>query len=188
MTPPIKKKYEEIRGRKFLYTHEVEKMRKSVNGRNKFRDSLLILVMFRHGFREGEICELKWEQIDFNTATIFIQRLKGSKSSTHYLQGDEIRALKKLKRENNESPYIFVSERKTPLSTRTIRHIVNEAGRKAEIEFQVNAHSLRHATGYKLANDGLDLRMIQDYLGHKNISNTVIYTQLNPERFKRIQW
>lgn len=188
MNPPKKQKYDEIRSRKFLYPHEVEKLRKVLIGRYKLRDSLLILMMFRHGFREGEICELKWTQIDFKTATIYINRLKRSKSSTHPIQGDELRLLKRLKKNTVESVYVFLTERQTPISTRMIRHIVSEAGKKAGIEFKVNAHSLRHATGYKLANDGHDLRTIQDYLGHKNISNTVTYTQLNPNKFKSILW
>jgi len=186
--PPKKQKYSEIRNRKYLHKHEVDSLIKSLKGRNKFRDGLMIMMMFRHGFRSGEICELRWEQIDFTTATIFIKRLKGSKSSTHYISGDELKNLKRFSKYAGESPYVFLTDRKTPISTRTIRYIVKTAGSKAGIEFPVNAHSLRHATGYKLANDGCDLRTIQDYLGHANISNTVIYTELNPNKFRKIQW
>jgi site-specific recombinase XerD len=58
------------------------------------------------------------------------------------------------------------------------------AGQKAGLPFQAHAHMLGHSAGYKLAGDGHDTRAIQDYLGHRNISNTVRYTELSPTRFK----
>jgi type 1 fimbriae regulatory protein FimE len=67
---------------------------------------------------------------------------------------------------------VFVSERKAPLTTDAVRKIVSRAGREAGIEFPVHPHMLRHATGYKLANDGQDTRAIQHYLGHRNIQHT----------------
>jgi type 1 fimbriae regulatory protein FimB/type 1 fimbriae regulatory protein FimE len=79
---------------------------------------------------------------------------------------------------------VFVSERKAPLTVDAIRKIVNRAGREAGITFQVHPHMLRHATGYKLANDGQDTRAIQQYLGHRNIQSTTRYTELAPDRFK----
>ena len=94
-----------------------------------------------------------------------------------------MRALKKLKRENPKSIYVFLSQRKEPLSTRAIRHIVQEAGKRAGFDFPVNAHSLRHATGFKLANDNHNIRHIQDYMGHKSISNTQKYTELNEKKY-----
>jgi len=63
--------------------------------------------------------------------------------------------------------------------------MVIRAGEVAGFEFQVHPHMLRHATGFKLANDGVDTRSLQSYLGHKNIQHTVRYTELSPERFKK---
>jgi type 1 fimbriae regulatory protein FimB/type 1 fimbriae regulatory protein FimE len=95
-----------------------------------------------------------------------------------------LRTLRRLQRDYPQTAYVFVSERKAPLTVDTIRKIVNRAGRKAGITFQVHPHMLRHATGYKLANDGQDTRAIQQYLGHRNIQNTTRYTELAPDRFK----
>ena len=90
---------------------------------------------------------------------------------THPIHGDELRALRKLKRETPKSPFIFVSERGGPFTTDSFNWLVKRAGRNARLDFQVRAHMLRHAAGYKLAGDGHDTRSIQDYLGHKNIQS-----------------
>ncbi len=92
--------------------------------------------------------------------------------------------MRRLQREDASAPYVFVSERKTPLTPHTVRKIVARAGRQAGIEFPIHPHMLRHATGYKLANDGQDTRAIQQYLGHRNIQHTTRYTDLAPNRFK----
>ena len=65
----------------------------------------------------------------------------------------------------------------------TVRKIVARAGELAGLGFPVHPHMLRHACGYKLANDGHDTRAIQQYLGHKNITHTVRYTELSADRF-----
>lgn len=80
--------------------------------------------------------------------------------------------------------HIFVSERKGPLSSAAARKIVARAGRHAQITFPVHPHMLRHACGYKLANEGHDTRAIQHYLGDRNIHHTVRYTELSPDRFR----
>ena len=151
------------------------------SSRNPARDYALGLMMYRHGLRRSETSHLCWADIDFKEASIYIRRLKGSRSGRHPLQGDEIRALRKIK---NDFSYIFVSERGSPLSPRRISNIINEAGRYAGFEFKVHSHLLRHSCGYYLANSGFDTRLIQDYLGHANIQNTVRYTKLNHQRFK----
>ena len=80
--------------------------------------------------------------------------------------------------------YVFVSERKAPLTPHTVRKIVARTGRQAGITCPIHPHMLRHACGFKLANDGQDTRAIQHYLGHRNIQHTVRYTDLAPDRFR----
>lgn len=80
--------------------------------------------------------------------------------------------------------YVFVSERKSPLTPDAVRKIVGRAGRKAGVEFSVHPHMLRHTTGYKLTNDGQDTRAIQHYLRHRNIQHTTRYAELSADRFK----
>ena len=103
--------------------------------------------------------------------------------STHPVRGIELRALKTLKRSNPDAAYVFMSERGAPLSDRTVRQIVAKAGEYANLGFTVHPHMLRHSTGFYLANKGEDTRAIQSYMGHANIKNTVIYTELSSKRF-----
>jgi type 1 fimbriae regulatory protein FimB/type 1 fimbriae regulatory protein FimE len=93
-------------------------------------------------------------------------------------------ALRQILKSYPDTQYVFVSERKAPLSTRSIRYIVARAGENAKLAFKVHPHQLRHACGYYLAAMGHDTRAIQDYLGHKNIHHTVRYTQMSPKRFE----
>ena len=157
---------------------------KKKGGWYSVRNSVLILMLYRHGLRRTEAARLRWSDVDLYEGTIYIRRIKGSRSGRHPLQGDEMRALKKLKRDNTPSPFVFTSNRHSPLSERTISHIVHQAGLLAGFDFVVHAHLLRHACGYYLANKGIDTRTIQDYLGHANIQNTVRYTQLSAARFE----
>jgi integrase len=112
-------------------------------------------------------------------------RVKQGTPSTHPILGDELRALRRLKREQEpKSAYVFVSERGDPFSTAGFARMVERAGGEAKLPFKAHPHMLRHACGYKLANDGHDTRALQAYLGHKNIQHTVRYTELAPTRFK----
>lgn len=157
---------------------------KSKGGWYSHRNALLILMLYRHGLRRSEAARLRWSDVDLEEGTIYIRRIKGSRSGRHPLLGDEMRALKKLKRDYFPSPFVFTGNRHTPLSERSISHIVHQAGLLAGFDFTVHAHLLRHACGYYLANKGVDTRTIQDYLGHANIQNTVRYTQLSAQRFE----
>jgi type 1 fimbriae regulatory protein FimB/type 1 fimbriae regulatory protein FimE len=142
------------------------------------------MLMYRHGLRVSEAVALRWEQIDLKAGLMQITRLKNGTPSTHPLRGPELRALRALKRDWPESPYLFASERGGPMTDSNVRKLLARLGRDAKLPFPVHPHMLRHACGYKLANDGHDTRAIQHYLGHKNIMHTVRYTELAPDRFK----
>jgi len=113
-----------------------------------------------------------------------VRRLKNGLPSTHPLRGLELRALRQLQRDYPVTIYVFVSERQAPLTARTVHHVVKRAGQTAKLPLTTHPHMLRHSTGFYLANHGHDTRAIQSYLGHSNIKNTVIYTELAPNRFK----
>ncbi len=121
--------------------------------------------------------------VDLKQGLLHVNRLKNGVASTHPIRGPELRALRKLQRDYPDTPYLFVTERKGPLTASTVRKIVARAGQAAKIGFPVHPHMLRHGTGYKMANDGHDTRAIQHYLGHKNIQHTVRYTELAANRF-----
>lgn len=182
----------EVRSREYLRPDEVEKLinaAKSV-GRNQVRDSVLILMMFRHGLRVSEVINLKWADIDWATAHIHVSRLKRGFPSVQPIDGKEMRLLRMLERlqAGDKSHWLFLSERKAPMTDHSVRKIVTRAGQLAKFDFPVHPHMLRHSCGYFLASKGWDTRVIQDYLGHKQIQHTIRYTQLAPNRFDGIRW
>jgi type 1 fimbriae regulatory protein FimB/type 1 fimbriae regulatory protein FimE len=175
----------ELRTREYLTEKEVEALIKAAKntGRHQHRDATLILMMFRHGLRVAEAIALRWDQVSFDDGSLHVNRVKNGKASTHPLRGPVIRALRRLKREQQSSPYVFTTERGGPLTASTVRKMVARAGDNADLPFPVHPHMLRHACGYKLANDGHDTRALQHYLGHRNIQHTVRYTELASDRF-----
>lgn len=174
------------RSRAHLTPSEVESLLKAAGklGRHAHRDKTLILVAYRHGLRVSELISLKWDQFDLKAARMHVNRLKNGIAATHPLEGDEIRALRRLQRDYPDSPFVFSTERGGPLCRSAVNKLVKRAGEKAEIPFPVTPHQLRHACGYYLANRGFPTRTIQAYLGHSNISNTQRYTSLSDAAFR----
>ena len=185
---PMRKKNSAYRKREHLTEREVEKLIEAAkSNRYGHRDSTMVLLAYRHGLRASELVDLRWEQVDLNAAILHVRRVKQGSPATHPLTGMELRALRKLQREQvPKSPFVFVSERGAPFSKRGFQAMVERAARVAGFEMKIHPHMLRHACGYKLANDGVDTRTIQGYLGHKSIQHTVRYTELTPTRFKSL--
>jgi integrase len=146
----------------------------------------MILVAFRHGLRAAELVDLRWEQFDLVSAVMHVRRVKNGSPSTHPLTGRELRALRRLRREQSSpGPFVFLSERGAPMTTPGFLRMLARAAPVAGLEkLRVHPHMLRHSCGFKLANDGVDTRSIQAYLGHRNIAHTVRYTELSPGRFR----
>lgn len=186
MPPPRKRPNADVRGREHLTPKEVERLRTAAAGlgRHGHRDATMVLVAFRHGLRAAELVGLRRDQIDLAAGELHVRRAKRGKPSTHPIEGDEIRALRKLLKDAPESPFVFTTERGGPLTDSTWRKVVARAGTAAGIGLAVHPHMLRHACGFYLANRGIDTRTIQDYLGHRNIQHTVRYTALAPGRFR----
>jgi type 1 fimbriae regulatory protein FimE len=184
--PPIRKPNRATRTREFLSQDEVDRLLEAVGAGTRYgaRDRTLLLLMYRHGLRVSEATALRWEQVDLRAGLLYVHRLKNGVPSTHPLRGPELRALKQLRRDWPGSPYLFISERGGPMTASNVRKLVARAGVHAKFDFPVHPHMLRHACGFKLANEGHDTRSLQHYLGHKNIAHTVRYTELAPDRFK----
>jgi len=139
--------------------------------------------MYRHGLRVSEAVALRWDQVDLKQGLVTVNRAKNGQNGVHPLTGRELRALRQLKRKADSNPYVFVSERGAPMTARNVRTLVKNAGERTSMEFPVHPHQLRHGCGYKLINNGVDVRTVQQYLGHASINSTVIYTKLDSRRF-----
>jgi type 1 fimbriae regulatory protein FimB/type 1 fimbriae regulatory protein FimE len=183
---PKRRPNAELRTREYLTEAEVERLLAATK-RNRWgqRDGTMFLVAYRHGLRASELTDLRWDQVDFTTATLHVRRVKQGSPSTHPILGDELRRLRRLQRDQEpKSPFVFTSERGAPFTTAGFARMVERAGAEAGFGFKAHPHMLRHACGFALAAKGHDTRALQAYLGHKNIQHTVRYTELSPTRFK----
>ena len=184
---PRRKPNAEYRSREHLTEREVGRLMEAIK-RNRWghRDATMVLIAFRHGLRASELVDLRWDQVDLENALLHVRKLKNGSPATHPLTGN-LRALGRLQREQQvKVAVVFTSERGTPFTKRGFQAMVERAGKAIGFNVKIHPHMLRHACGFKLANDGVDTRTIQAYLGHKSIQHTVRYTELAPTRFKSL--
>lgn len=159
------------------------------SGRHGTRDYAMMMIAYRHGLRVSELIDIRISDLDLATARLFVRRKKGSLSTNQPIEGDELRAIRAWLRERSLdtdaacSPYLFVSER-GPMTRQAVNYLVGETARRAKLPFAVHPHMLRHSCGFALANKGLDTRLIQDFLGHRNIQHTSKYTRTAASRFE----
>ncbi len=177
--------------RKHLTGREVERLIEATKGTSTAaRDRCLLLLMFRHGLRVSEACQMKMDQVDSESRVIHVQRLKEGLNTVHPLRADELRVISAWRKQRSaietDVDLFFVSGQRTGMHRSTVNQIIRRLGRAAGLPLDVHPHMLRHSCGYALADQGIDTRLIQDYLGHKNIQHTVRYTASNPARFERI--
>jgi len=184
--PPKKPHNMTRRSREYLTAEEVDLLIRTARRQGRYgqRNATLILLMYRHALRVAEVVRLQWDMLDLKAALVHVRRVKNGVPALHPLRGAELRALRQLHHACAGMAYVFVSERGSPLTTRTVYHIIAEAGRAAGFAFPIHPHMLRHACGFYLANKGVDTRALQQYLGHRNIQHTVRYTELTPQRFQ----
>ncbi|EAM2795099.1 tyrosine-type recombinase/integrase [Salmonella enterica] len=154
------------------------------------RNHCMLLMAFIHGLRASELLSLKMSDIDIGGRTLYIRRLKNGFSTIQPLLQIEVSGLCRWLEVRNtltkreETDYLFTSRNGHPLSRQQFYNIIKKAGEMAGLPLVVHPHMLRHACGYALADAGVDTRLIQDYLGHRNIRHTVLYTASNPARFE----
>ena len=148
------------------------------------RDHLLVLLMYRHGLRASEAISLTLKDVDLDQSRIWISRLKNGLSVEQPIAGDELRAIRRwLSLRDDTLPWLFISERKQSLTRQAVNYIVSQAAQRAKLG-HVHPHMLRHSCGFALANKGYDLRLIQDYLGHRDPRHTAHYTRTAAGRFE----
>ncbi len=153
-------------------------------GRHGVRDLRLTLLSSRHVLRVSEATGLRRDELDLDRARLWVRRLKGGLSVEQPIAGDELRAIKRyLATRADALPWLFVSERGQPLTRQAVSYLVAKAAARAGLP-GVHPHTLRHSCGFALADKGHDLRLIQDYLGHRDPKHTVRYTRVAGSRFE----
>jgi site-specific recombinase XerD len=176
-------------GKNFLTEAEMKRFLDAArHSRHGMRDDAMMLMAFRHGLRVSELVDMRLKDMDLETSRLYVRRKKGSLSTHQPIEGDELRALRawlrlREMRADARSPYLFLSER-GPMTRQAFNYLVAQTGKRAKLRFHVHPHMLRQSTGYYLANRNHDTRLIQDYLGHKNIAHTVRYTRTAASRFE----
>jgi len=175
------------RVREYLTEAEIEKLLTAAGkSRNPNRDRLLVLLAYRHALRVSELVDLRLDQIDLRAATIHVRRAKNGTPGIHGLQGDELRLIRTVIRENGQDcRFLFISERGAPLSIDGAQKLIERLGPIAGLP-RLHAHMLRHSAGYALAGRGVDTRTLQAFMGHRSIANTVIYTAVADKRLRNI--
>jgi type 1 fimbriae regulatory protein FimB/type 1 fimbriae regulatory protein FimE len=177
---------------KFLRPEEANRLIEAAGkrGRHRFRDKVLVRMVYRHGLRASEATDLRWSQIDLDAGTLIVHRAKGGNAFTHHMDRDELGDMRKH-RAKITGPFVFESERGGPLSVDALQDVVSKAGKLAGLTTperpRIHPHMLRHGAGYSLINQGHDLRTVQEFLGHKNITSTAIYTALDQARLAKVR-
>jgi hypothetical protein len=152
--PPIIVKSSVARTREYFTPAEIERLMATARKASRYghRDATMILIAYRHGLRASELCDLQWHQVELTAGRLHVRRTKRGTPSVHPMQGDEMRALRRLQREQPSGPHVFATERGGPMAPKSFHTLVVRLGDRAKMAFPIHPHMLRHACGYALAN------------------------------------
>ncbi|CAB49304.1 site-specific tyrosine recombinase/integron integrase [Pyrococcus abyssi] len=163
-----------------------EEVRRIINAAETLRDRLILLLLYGAGLRVSELCNLRVEDVNFEYGVIVVRGGKGGKDRVVPISESLLSEIKRyLESRNDDSPYLFVEmkrKRKDKLSPKTVWRLVKKYGRKAGVE--LTPHQLRHSFATHMLERGIDIRIIQELLGHSNLSTTQIYTKVSTKHLK----
>jgi|Deesub1362A_J573_1020465.scaffolds.fasta_scaffold01724_9 integrase/recombinase XerD len=154
------------------------------------RDHAIVVLLIYSGLRVGELCNLTLEDIDFSDRIIRVRSGKGDKDRIVPISHEAVDALKaylKVRPEPKDGgDYLFVSRKRTRITTQQVERIIRNYAKKAGIRKKVTPHVLRHTLATTLLRNGADIRYIQQILGHSSVATTQIYTHVDEEALRRV--
>jgi integrase len=126
-----------VRTREYLTGREIERLMAAARKGSRWghRDATMILIGYRHGLRASELCDLRWSQVELSTGRLHVRRAKNGSPSVHPMQGDEIRALRRLEREQGRSSHVFLTERGGPMTPKAFHALFGRIGMRAKMPF-----------------------------------------------------
>ena len=126
-----------VRTREYLTTREIERLMAAARKSSRYghRDATMILIGYRHGLRASELCDLQWSQVELTAGRLHVRRAKSGSPSVHPMQGDEIRALRRLQREQGPSSHVFMTERGGPMTPKAFHALFGRIGGRAKMPF-----------------------------------------------------
>jgi len=167
-----------------LSRSEIEKI---INSINNPKYKLLISLSYASGFRVSEVINLKIKDLDLQQLTVHINGAKGNKDRITIFPEKLVNDFRDLIKMRDMNDYVFASERGGKLTERTAQKIFENALGRAEIKKDATFHSLRHSFATHLLENGVDVRYVQELLGHANIRTTQLYTKVTNLSLRNIK-
>jgi type 1 fimbriae regulatory protein FimB/type 1 fimbriae regulatory protein FimE len=172
--------------RDYLEPREIQRLLTAAlaGGRHAHRNFTLILLAYRHGLKVGELTGLRWSKVDFERKLLRFARLRKDVPSTHPLLSDELKALRRLRRDYPAGAWLFVNSRGEQLTERSVNRIITDAGLAARLKFTVSPRTLRRSCGRNLALAGHDLHAVQRFLRLEDLTQIIRYLELPKNPFR----
>jgi site-specific recombinase XerD len=160
-------------------------VRKLLDSAETNKSRLMLSLLYSSGLRVSELVNLKKTDLNFDEKTGWVRKGKGNKDRIFTVSEILCSQLKEYCLKDSESVYVFSKNK--PLTTRNIQKIVQITARKAGINKKVTPHTLRHSFATHLLESGVDIRVIQELLGHSSLNTTQLYTHISHEQLKGIK-
>ena len=175
---------------KFIYYNDLlEILDESLRDKDGIRDRLIIEMLYATGVRVSELVNIKYSDIDFSNRRIIVCG-KGDKERIVYYGEYAEEVLNKYmnSHEKNKDGYLFTNSKNEQITDRGIRYIIDNIMNKLSIKVHVTPHVLRHTFATDMLNNGCDIKIVQELLGHSSLRTTQIYTHVTNERLKEVYY
>ena len=171
---------------KYLSQDQVELFFNAIPNYNK-RDKALFLTIYRYGLRVSEAALLRVQDLNFTNNRIAIERMKNGISTQRRLYSDVKKALRAYTRVREDNSDNLFTGRQGELGVSMMQKLFKRYAKKAGLDPNLSIHTLRHSIAvHSLETDYIDIRDVQDLLGHRAIQNTLIYAQVTDKRRSQV--